>query len=366
MASPEDTLKSLMECGLAAADPYPKILENLPQKPTGQLFILSVGKAATPMAKAASDFYRKGFAGILYAPKGYVKAVSGFKGYEGTHPVPSKKNVAITRQIMDKVAGLEKGDLFLALISGGTSALLCAPKGITLEDKIRETKTLLASGKPVSEINKRRKELSRVKGGKLAELAKPARVETLIVSDVAGDNPAVVGSAPTGGGKIALSADDMLAEIAQTAQKQGFSVTNLGQVEGEAREVAKDHAGLALGYYGPRPHLILSGGETSVTLKGKGTGGRNTEYGLALCLALKGAEGVYGLAVDTDGHDGTGPFAGAMFTPETLGRAGKKGLNPKKSLKNNDSGGFFKAADGLIITGQTLTNVNDLRMILLV
>ncbi len=355
-----------MKTALEAADPHTAILENLPKTPGGRLFILSIGKAAAPMAEAAAGFYHDGFEGILYAPKGYGKTVPGFEPFEGTHPLPSQRNVEITKKIIAKIERLSKGDMLLALVSGGTSALLCAPLGVTLEEKIAESQRLLKSGLGMAEINARRTELSAVKGGKLAKIAHPARVETLIVSDVTGDDPKIVGSAPTGGGKIVLTADAMLKAVEKTAISKGISVSNLGQVDGEAKEVGEAHAALATGYYGARPHLILSGGETSVTVKGEGKGGRNTEYALSLCLALDDAEGIYGLAIDTDGHDGVGPSAGARFDPGALERASIKGLDAKLFLKNNDSGSFFEVCGGLIITGPTFTNLNDLRMVLLV
>jgi len=360
------TLKSLMKVGLTAADPYRKIYENLPDRPLGRLLIVSLGKAASRMAEAAADFYQQDYEGFILTPRGYGRRIKGFQTFEGTHPVPSQLNVEITQKIMREVEGLHGGDMLLALISGGTSALLCAPEGVTLGQKIKETEALLKSGKPVRDINERRKDMSAVKGGKLADLARPARVKTLIISDVAGDDPLVVGSAPTGGGTVVLSADAMLGAIKGEAEAMGISVENFGQVEGEARAVAGLHAIKTLTYPGKRPHLIISGGETSVTVAGGGRGGRNTEYALALAMSLDRAEGIYALAIDTDGHDGTGPFAGAMVDPGTLVRAIEAGLIPEKSLKNNNSGGFFEAAGGLIETGPTLTNLNDLRMILLV
>jgi hydroxypyruvate reductase len=363
----EKTLKDLIDVALKAADPYPATLKNLPNPPEGKLFILSCGKAAGPMAYAAAGKYKGRFDGILMAPAGYMDLVLPFKCFTGGHPLPTSENVRLTNQVVAGVKALGEGDMFLALISGGTSALLCRPLGVTLAEKIRITGELLKSGADIAEINRVRKELSAVKGGKLGKMAHPARVETLLVSDVAGDDPAIIGSAPTGGGKIILKADDMLAAVMNTALKQGISVSNLGgAVTGEAREVAQDHAEIALGYYGKRPHLILSGGETSVTVTGKGTGGRNSEYALALAVALEGASGIYGLSLDSDGHDGTGPHAGARVKPDTLARAEKAGLNPEKSLKNNESGEFFKALDDLITTGPTGTNLNDLRMILMV
>jgi len=363
----ENILHELMEVALKAADPHRATLENLPEAPTGKLLIVAVGKAATPMAGAAAEHYGKGFEGILLAPKGYVKEVPGFECFEGTHPLPSPENIQITERIMERVSTLGEGDMLLALISGGTSALLCAPLGVTLAEKIRITNELLKSGADISEINQVRKELSAVKGGKLAKMAGKATVVTLLVSDVAGDDPAVIGSAPTGGGKVILKSDDMLAAVTEAALAKGISVSNLGgAVAGEARDVAADHADIALGYYGKRPHLILSGGETSVTVKGEGKGGRNSEYALALVIELNGAAGIYALAIDTDGHDGTGPHAGARIMPDTLTRAVEAGLNPKKAIKNNDSATLFKALGGLVTTGPTFTNLNDLRMILMV
>lgn len=317
------------------------------------------------MAQAASNFYRTRFEGLLLAPRGYVERVKGFKTFEGTHPLPSDQNVLVTQKIVEKVQRLEKNDMLLALISGGTSALLCLPKkGVTLSQKIEATQKLLNSGADMVTFNAKRKKLSAVKGGKLAKLASPASVKTLIVSDVPGDDPAIVGSAPTGGGKIILKADDMLITVATKAKKHGLSVTNLGgAVTGKSGKIAQIHAKLASKIKN-RPHLILSGGETSVTLTGQGQGGRNSHYALALAMALKGARDIYGLAIDTDGKDGTGPHAGAKIRPDTLMRAKEQKLNPEKCLKNNDSASFFKKLNDLIITGPTFTNLNDLRMIL--
>lgn len=364
--SPEQTLSDLMAVALAAADPYQATLKNLPERPNGKLFVLAAGKAATRMAEAAAAHYGAKHEGILQAPKGYVRKVHGFTAFDGDHPVPSARNVSVTKGIIKKVEALGEDDLFLALISGGTSALLCAPKGVTLAQKEVETRKLLMSGKPVNEINKWRRAHSAVKGGKLGEMAAPAKVVTLLVSDVATDDPTVIGSAPTGGGKIILKSADVLAAVKDAALKQGISVSDLGQVEGEAREAARDHADIALGYYGKRPHLILSGGETSVTVTGEGQGGRNSEYALALAIALNGAQGIYGLSIDTDGIDGANPFAGAMIKPDTLARAKRQGIDPEKVLKNNDSGKLFEILDDAVNPGPTFTNVNDLRMILLV
>ncbi|MEE8258312.1 MAG: DUF4147 domain-containing protein, partial [Sphingomonadales bacterium] len=350
------------------ANPFPATLTNLPGRPVGALFILAVGKAAVPMAKAAAEGYGADFDGILLAPEGYMEKVRGFACFEGSHPLPSTVNVKATKKIAEKVLGLEEEDLFLALISGGTSALLCMPaKGVSLRRKIRLTGDLLASGKSIAQVNLARRKLSAIKGGQLKKLAFPADVVSLLLSDVAGDDTCVIGSAPTAGGKVIMNADVMLVEVQEQARQMGISVSNFGSaVTGEARLVARDHAEIAKNYYGKCPHLFLSGGETSVTVTGKGTGGRNSEYALALALALKGAKGIYGLSIDSDGIDGAGPHAGAWVKPDTLEAAGMAGLDATAALKNNDSGGFFTKLDDLITTGPTLTNLNDLRMILMV
>lgn len=368
---PIKTLQALVDVGLAAADPYVPTQKNLPRRPEGKLFILSVGKAASPMAQAASVHYGEDFEGILLAPGGYVKEVRGFEAFEGDHPLPSTGNVRVTKMITDRVISLGTGDMLLALISGGASALLCQPRGVTLAEKIRITGKLLKSGAEIGEVNRTRAAMSAVKGGRLGKLAHPAQVKTLLVSDVAGDDPAIIGSSPTGEGKIILKSDDMLAKITKAARRMSIPVSNLGSaVTGEARKVAAEHAKIAHGFYGKRPHLILSGGETSVTVTGDGIGGPNSEYALALAIALKGADGVYGLGLDTDGHDGIagswGPHAGAMVKPGTLADARKLGLNAKKSLNNNDSGMFFEVLGDALTTGPTFTNLNDLRMILMV
>ncbi len=368
MMDPIETLETLMHAGIKAANPFPATVINLPERPVGSLFILAVGKAAVPMAKAAAEGYGGDFDGILLAPEGYVENVRGFACLSGSHPLPSTANVNATKKIAEKVLGLEEEDMFLALISGGTSALLCLPaKGISLQRKIKLTKDLLASGKSIAQVNLARRKLSAIKGGKLKKLAFPADVVSLLLSDVAGDDTCVIGSAPTAGGKVIMNADDMLVEVQEQARQMGISVSNFGAaVNGKARLVARGHADIAKSYYGKCPHLFLSGGETSVTVTGKGTGGRNSEYALALALALKGAKGIYGLSIDSDGIDGTGPHAGAWVKPDTLEAADLAGLDPAAALERNDSGEFFKALDDLITTGPTLTNLNDLRMILMV
>lgn len=370
--TPDQTLRLLMDAGLKAADPYPATKKHLPAAPPGRLLVVAAGKAAIPMARAAAETYGNKAEGFILTPEGYGDNPTRFTLFQGTHPEPSHKNLSATREIKAAVESLAKGDLLLALISGGASALLCLPVGgITLEEKIKRTRELLASGLPIKEINQVRRSMSAVKGGKLAKAAEPADVATLVVSDVTGDDPAVVGSGPTvlrpGDATVVLKADDMLDAVAKEAEALGISVANLGGgVAGEVSEIAGAHARMALNSPEKRPHLILSGGETTVNVHRPGLGGRNTAYLLHLALALEGAEGIYALAADSDGLDGTGPHAGAILRSDTLADAADLGHDAEMYLKNNNSGGFFKAVNSLIVTGPTRTNLNDLRMILLV
>ena len=307
--------------------------------------------------------------------------------------------------------GCSRDDFVLCLISGGGSALLAAPApGLTLADKQELNRQLLGSGAPIGEMNCVRKHLSALKGGRLAARAHPARVLSLVISDVPGDDPATVASGPTVGDpttvadaraviaryglklpahieaflatpeaetpkpgdprlaraetRIIAAPALSLAAAARVAEAAGYGVIDLGdRVEGEAREVGRAHAELALKTKGPA--VILSGGETTVTLKGKGRGGRNSEYALALAIALDGAPGISGLACDTDGIDGSEDNAGAMVLPDTLSRAKALGLDPAARLADNDAYSFFSALGDLVVTGPTLTNVNDFRAIVI-
>jgi hydroxypyruvate reductase len=309
------------------------------------------------------------------------------------------------------VEGLTADDFVLALISGGGSALLAAPApGLTLADKQEVNRQLLASGAPIGEMNCVRKHLSALKGGRLAARAHPARLLSLVISDVPGDDPATVASGPTvadpttaadaraiiarcrlklpghveaflatpeaetpkpGDPRLVRAETRLiaapalsLAAAAALARSEGWTVVDLGdRVEGEAREVARDHARLALAQRGRT--VVLSGGETTVTLKGKGRGGRNSEYALALAIALAGAPGISAIACDTDGIDGSEDNAGALIGPDTLARARALGLDPQAFLDDNDAYGFFSALGDLVVTGPTLTNVNDFRAILI-
>jgi hydroxypyruvate reductase len=337
---------------------------------------------------------------------------------EAGHPVPDAAGQQAAQRMLDLVSGLTADDLMLCLISGGGSSLLAVPApGISLEDKQAVTRALLKSGAPISDINCVRKHLSAVKGGRLALAAAPASVVTLIISDVPGDDPATVASGPTVAdpttrrdamgiladraievpesvrrwledprsetpkpghpglervkNRIIATADDALKAAAHAAEQAKIRPVVLGgAVQGEARDVARDHARLAYrcmrgGSPGPPPCVLLSGGETTVTVAGNGRGGRNTEYLLALALEFNGIGGHFALACDTDGIDGTERNAGAVIDADTLGRARDMGLSAEDALAKNDAYGFFAALGDLVTTGPTLTNVNDFRAILL-
>ena len=334
------------------------------------------------------------------APTGQIRVV------EASHPVPDAAGVAATEQILALAEGLGKDDLLVCLLSGGGSALLCAPDGVTLSQKAALTGALLRSGADITEMNTVRKHLSRVKGGGLARAAFPARVVSLIVSDVAGDDLSVIASGPTVPDPSTLaearavlerygleppshlssasetpkpgdaifervqnhliaSAQGMLEATATFFRKRGVTPLILSEsVTGEAREIAKMHAAIARqvrmhGQPLEPPCVLLSGGETTVTVRGNGRGGRNCEFALSLALALGGLERVYALAADTDGIDGTEDAAGALITPRTLSLVGR--AEAQRYLDDNDAYSFFERAGGLICTGPTLTNVNDVR-----
>ena len=354
--------------------------------------------------------------GIVVAPYGHGADTRRIETVEASHPVPDEAGIDAAGRILDLVQGLREGDRALALISGGGSSLLVAPApGLTLEDKRAVNEALLRSGAAIGEMNCVRKHLSAIKGGRLAKAAWPAEVVTLAISDVPGDDPAVIASGPTVGdpgtrhdalaileryrldvpgpvrtwlecaksetpkpGDAALSrstftilarARDSLEAAAGQAVRSGAGVTLLGDaLEGEASALGRRHAGLARDLAAsplPRPHVILSGGETTVTRTGGGTGGRNQEYLLALAVALDGGDGIHALACDTDGIDGSTPAAGAVIDPGTMERARRSGLQPAKALAAQDSGRLFHRLEDHIVTGPTCTNINDFRAILI-
>jgi hydroxypyruvate reductase len=285
--------------------------------------------------------------------------------------VPDVNSERGARALVAAVAGLTPDDQVVALMSGGASALLVLPvPGVTLEDKAFVNKALLESGAPIGTMNRIRKALSAIKGGKLAAAAHPARLVTLAISDVPGDDPAVIGSGPTfypGADYRLIATPAMALECAAAfARAQGVPFKILGDaIEGEAAKVGRDMAALALRETGPM--LLLSGGETTVTIgrETPGRGGRNTEFLLSLALALNGAKNIYAIAGDSDGIDGSEDAAGAIIAPDTIERARQAGLDPVSMLKAHDSYSLFSNLGDLIITGPTLTNVNDIRAILI-
>lgn len=364
------------------------------------------------MAKAVEDHWNSDLRGLVVTRYGHTVPCRAIEVVEAGHPIPDELGAQAAERIVASVRGLSADDLVLALISGGGSSLLSLPApGITLSDKQAITAALLNCGAPIAAINCVRKHLSAIKGGRLALAAHPAPVTALIISDVPGDDPALVASGPTSP-DVTTSADALaivdkyaivaparvrhwlydprsetpkpgnpvfaqvrnrtimssraaLAHCAGFAGHTGFEVVNLGDVEGEARVVACAHAKLALNLRDQRKRcVVLSGGETTVTVRRPGRGGRNAEYLLALCLALSGAEGIWAIACDTDGIDGTEDNAGAMIAPDTLRRSRASGVDAAALLAQNDSYGFFSALGDLVITGPTRTNVNDFRAIL--
>jgi hydroxypyruvate reductase len=385
MLNPRDFLRSLFDAALAAAHPARCVPPQLPDPASvkGRIVVVGAGKAAAAMAQAvegawSGELHR--VTGLVVTRYGHGVPTQKIEVVEAAHPVPDAAGQDAARRILAMVRGLTADDLVLALMSGGGSALLALPApGVTLAEKQARTRELLLSGASIHEINAERKRLSAIKGGKLAAAAMPARVLTLAISDVPGDDPATIASGPTVPApgepafpfcatRVVATALDALHAAAETARAAGVVPLVLGdRIEGEAREVAKALAGIALsckvhGLPAQPPCVLLSGGETTVTVRGKGRGGRNAEFLLALALALKSAPGIHAIACDTDGIDGSEDNAGALIGPETLRRGGE--MDARARLMDNDAHGFFSALDDLIVTGPTRTNVNDFRAIL--
>ncbi len=404
-------LRSLFDAAIQAADPALRVPPFLPEPPRGRTIVVGAGKASAAMALAVEQQWKAPLSGLVITRYGHGAPCKAIEIVEASHPVPDANGRDAAIRMGELVKGLSEDDLVLCLISGGGSALLAAPAaGLTLADKQNVNRQLLASGAPISDMNCVRKHLSALKGGRLAAAAFPAQVVSLIISDVPGDDPAVVASGPTvpdpstrqealailrkykfdlpahvwafletqaaetpkpGDPRFARVTTRMIAAPAQSlaaaakiAREAGYRVIDLGdRVEGEARAVAREQAAQALATRGPA--IILSGGETTVTLKGKGRGGRNAEFALGLAIALDGKTGISAIAGDTDGIDGSEDNAGALVAPDTLARARAKGLDAKAYLANNDAYGFFEALDDLVVTGPTRTNVNDFRAILI-
>lgn len=410
-------LTGLFRDAVAAADPSHCLPPNLPEPPAGRTIVVGAGKAAGSMAKAVEDHWDGPLRGLVVTRYEHGQPCTRIEVVEAAHPVPDEAGRDAAARILSMVQDLTPDDLVLCLISGGGSALLTAlPPGLTLADKQSVNKALLKSGANISEMNCVRKHLSAIKGGRLAAAAAPARVVSLLISDVPGDDPDVIASGPcvadptTSADALAIlerygidqpanvrahfgspdsetpkPGDPRLERVethmiatpqmsleaaAASARAAGIMPVILGDaIEGEAREVAIVHAGIAAqvrnhGQPAPPPALLLSGGETTVTVHGDGRGGRNAEFLLSLAIALDGRAGIFAIACDTDGIDGTEDNAGAFLAPDSLARARAAGLDPRARLADNDGYGFFDALGDLIKTGPTLTNVNDFRAIL--
>ncbi|HEY8581058.1 MAG TPA: glycerate kinase [Beijerinckiaceae bacterium] len=410
-------LIDLFRAAVAAADPARVVAPALPPRPKGRTIVLGAGKASAAMARAVEAAWDGPLEGLVVTRYGHGAPCARIEIVEAAHPTPDEAGHAAARRILALAQGLGPDDLALCLISGGGSALMALPApGLTLEDKRAVNAALLRSGAPIDAMNVVRKHLSAIKGGRLAAAAFPAQVVTLAISDVPGDDPGVIASGPTVAdpstfgealdvlrrydvrepasvlAHLARAAEETpkpgdprlststlrlvatpalsLAAAAERARAAGVTPIVLGDaLEGEARALGGAHAAdlrrrLAAG--DPRPCVLLSGGETTVTVRGAGgRGGRNSEYLLALACALGEAPGVAGLAADTDGVDGSEDNAGAFFDAGTLARARAAGLDPAQELDRHNAYDVFRAAGDLVVTGPTLTNVNDFRALLL-
>ena len=399
---PESILRRAFERAVARADPALSLARHLPEPPAGRTFAAAAGKAAGSMAAALEAAWPGPLEGIAVTRYGHGVPCSRIEVVEAGHPLPDDAGRAAAGRILEAARGLGPDDLFLFLASGGGSALLTVPlPGISFETKQAVTARLLASGASIHEINAVRKHMSAVKGGRLAAAAFPARTVTLAISDVPGDDPATIASGPTVPDPTVLADAarvlaaygvapvDGMEETPKALERSEFRLIAtpreclLGaapdglpawllsdRIEGEAREAGKVMAGIALharafGAPFPPPCLLLSGGETTVTVRGEGKGGRNLEFLLGLALALDGAPGIHAIACDTDGIDGASGCAGALLRPDSLSRARALGLDPAECLRANDAHAVFAALGDLVVTGPTLTNVNDFRAILI-
>jgi hydroxypyruvate reductase len=411
-------LRAMFDAAVDAAQPASCLPPHLPAPPKGRTIVIGAGKAAASMARAVEDNWEGPLEGLVVTRYGYGVPCERIEIVEAAHPVPDAAGHQAAARMMRLVEGLHEDDLVLCLISGGGSSLLSLPPpGVSLEEKQALNQALLKSGATISEMNCLRRHVSAIKGGRLAAACHPARVHTLLISDVPGDDPIDIASGPTvpdpttcedalaiaarygialpasierllrsGDGESVKPGDPRLARAARymvaaprmaleaaaaVARAAGWPVHILGDaIEGEARDVGKVMAGIV--QYAARhgqpfsaPCILLSGGETTVTVRGQGRGGRNVEFLLSLAIALDGLRGVHAMACDTDGVDGQEEIAGACIGPDTLSRAWAAGLRPKNSLADNDAHTFFERLGDSVITGPTLTNVNDFRAILI-
>jgi hydroxypyruvate reductase len=418
VSDPRAFLTSLFDAAVKAADPLTGIQAHLPPRPKGRTIVVGAGKGSAQMAAAFETCWDGPIEGLVVTRYGFSAPCKRIEIIEAAHPVPDEAGLVASKRLLKLVEGLTADDLVIALISGGGSALLPLPAGaLGLADEIAVNKALLASGAPISAMNVIRKHLSKIKGGRLAAAAYPAKVVSLVVSDIPGDDPALVASGPTvpGAGTraealdlirlykldlppavmthiatadadapfpddarfalnevhVIASAGVSLEAAAASARMAGIEAAILSDaIEGEAREAAHVHAAIAREILNrnrpfPKPIILLSGGETTVTLTGKGKGGRNSEFLLSLAIDIDGANGIHAMAADTDGIDGSEDNAGAFADGGTVARLRKAGLVPAEMLRNNDAWSAFNAIGDLFVPGPTGTNVNDLRAILI-
>ena len=413
-----DLLRSLFSAAIAAADPARVVPQHLPPPPKGRTIVLGAGKASAAMARAVEENWPGPLSGLVVTRYGHAVPCKHIEIVEAAHPVPDAAGERAALRILELAASAGPDDLVLCLISGGGSALLALPaEGITLADKQAVNRALLSSGADIGEMNAVRKHLSAIKGGRLAAAAWPAELVALAISDVPGDEASVIASGPTvadpstfadarailarygiappetvarrlaeardetpkpGDERLSRARTEIVASplasleaAAEVARAAGVTPLILGDaLEGEARELGRAMAGMALstklhGKPVAPPAVLLSGGETTVTVRARGKGGRNAEFLAGLAVALNGAQDIFALAGDTDGIDGSEDNAGAYVMPDTLARARGLGLDARASLAANDCWSFFDTLGDLVVTGPTLTNVNDFRAILI-
>lgn len=414
LEAPRDRLREMFDAAVRAADPMTCVPAHAPSPPRGRTIVIGAGKASAAMARALEQCWPGHLSGTVVTPYGHSVDCKSIEVLEAAHPVPDTASIAASRRILEQVFALSPQDLVICLLSGGGSSVMTLPApGLTLRDKQSVNAALLRSGATISEFNAVRKHISAIKGGRLAEACHPARLITLAISDVPGDDPSVIASGPTtadattseqarsilhkfgirnpaikahlsnavsetlkpanpifGTTEFEIVASPMkaLESAAAAARSAGIKPIILGDaIQGEARTLARSHAALALEKQKSHaaPVVLLSGGETTVKVTGTGTGGRNSEYLLSLLIALDSQPNIHALAADTDGIDGNGASAGAIIGPDTLERAHKLGLDAVGALEANDSHSFFNTLQAAIVTGPTHTNVNDFRAILI-
>ncbi len=416
-ATDREILKTMFDAAVLAADPLAALSSNLPEKPSGRTIVIGAGKGAAQLAAAFESLWDAPLTGVVVTRYGYACPTKRIRVMEAAHPVPDEAGLAASRALFDAVAGLTADDLVVALICGGGSALLPMPPGtLSLDDEAGLNRALLKSGAPISVMNAIRKQVSLIKGGRVARAAFPAKVVSLVVSDIPGDNLAQVASGPTipdaatradarrlaeawrlefpapvthwlngecepapspadrafarNEMRVIASARLSLEAAARNAASYGLPAVILSDaIEGESRDIARMHAAIAREvtlWNRPfnKPVVVLSGGETTVTLRGRGRGGRNSEFSLALAIAAEGLE-FAALAADTDGIDGSQDNAGAFADGTTVARLLRLGIDPRALLAGNDSYAAFEALGDLFVTGPTGTNVNDFRAILI-